>query len=91
MKRGKETDGEILRQKQNVHVCVWSHVPECVFIECQKKKRSGTMDMTPSAERRGAETLKRLEPTSQTKNKKKRNENTTEVASQKKKKLKLAD
>lgn len=36
-KRGKETDGEILRQKQNVHVCVWSHVPKCVFIECQKK------------------------------------------------------
>lgn len=23
--------------KQNVHVCVWSHVPKCVFIECQKK------------------------------------------------------
>lgn len=50
--REKETDGEILRQKQNVHVCVWSHVPKCVFIECQKKKKkTGTMDMTPSVKR----------------------------------------
>lgn len=59
MKEGeKETDGEILRPKQNVHVCVWSHVPECVFIECQKK--TGTMDMTPSAKRSG---LKKNEKT----------------------------
>lgn len=34
----------------SVHVCVWSHVCKCAPDRCQKK--SGTTDITPSAERR---------------------------------------
>lgn len=39
----------------SVHACVWSHVHTCVFSGCQKKK-SGTTDITPSAEREERET-----------------------------------